>query len=685
MDDLTCAYEIKNIRRAWRWIKSNPDATYKNYCRSLYTSYAIADEDALDDLRDRLKRRIYEPSHATKIYFPKGSGILRPYSILTVEDQIVYQSLINVVAEKLIKRMENKYFKEVFGHLYAGKKSAFFYRKWTSGYKKLNEACRKAFNDGFVYGASFDLTACYDSLDHGVLRHFLSKIGCDEEFSHHLTDCLSRWTATNHRIYHHHGIPQGPLASGLLSEVVLRHFDIQRGSTRQVRYLRYVDDIRLYANSSDALRRMLVKLDMLSKDIGLFPQSSKIHIHRIKNIETEIKSLSNPPELVLKPSIVNQKRLYKRLVELSPRYRVNDVTRFKYMLASAEPCFKLNERVWRIYENHPELYGNIMRYFQRYSRLPKKVSNRLLSEIDKSPLYNAIHTEMLSTVDGRLDELSQKKLDRIIKKQWKPKLLTPDLQVAIGRIGIANGLFTYAQIRYALRSLQDWWARSQLVRELTDEYIGKPSVEFLINDRMKHDVDGDVCMMAAHVLDELDAEVIKPYRTLNRRAALIARKFGRIRRASGRICGIENALNHLMTQEVNDVKWKDFFKNRYKHAERQIISCRALADTNITAFVPALDVFNDLLLNALYKKDVSLGSYTLGKIGSVLNSTRLKFNYPSTFELAKVIHEKRLESELAHPIVRKTGKPTGRIKYSFLRKAKNLIYASCTELKVKFY
>lgn len=85
MSDLTRVHDIDNLQRAWRWVKSNPEAAYKRYCRGLYTAYAVAEERSLEDLRERLRRGTYTPTHATKIAFPKPSGILRPYSILTVE------------------------------------------------------------------------------------------------------------------------------------------------------------------------------------------------------------------------------------------------------------------------------------------------------------------------------------------------------------------------------------------------------------------------------------------------------------------------------------------------------------------------------------------------------------------------------------------------------------------------
>ena len=144
---------------------------------------------------------------------------------MSVEDQIVYQSAVNLIAEKLKPRVAHRYGKQVFGHQYASKSSIWFYKSWTKGYRAFNDAARQAFTDGFHETASFDLTACYDSLDHRVLRHFLGKLGLNPLFCARLGEWLEKWTATDRGIFHNHGIPQGPLSSGLLSEVVLSHFD----------------------------------------------------------------------------------------------------------------------------------------------------------------------------------------------------------------------------------------------------------------------------------------------------------------------------------------------------------------------------------------------------------------------------------------------------------------------------
>jgi hypothetical protein len=337
-----------------------------------------------------------------------------------VEDQIVYQAAVNLVAEKLHPRVSKRYNKEVFGHLYAGKTSTWFYRKWSDGYKAFNAAATKAFADGLTFTASFDLTAYYDSLDHGVLRHFLIKLGLDPDFCKQLTDWLEVWTATEREIYHNHGIPQGPLPSGLLSEVVLGHFDSLTAKGMKFRYLRYVDDIRLFAKTEKELRRALVSLDLLSKDVGLFPQSAKIGIHEITDIKEELKSISDPPEMSVQLPRADQAKLAKRIVELSPRFMVKDQTRFKYLVAHAVPSAALTARLWRILENHPDLYKSVCSYLRRYGRLPAGAARKAVAVIKANGLYHSVQAEFVNAIDGRLTAAEDRLLANYLRKIWLP-------------------------------------------------------------------------------------------------------------------------------------------------------------------------------------------------------------------------------------------------------------------------
>ena len=266
------------------------------------------------------------PSHASKVMIPKASGTLRPITLLTVEDQVVYQAIVNVIADILKPRTKRRY-RSVFAHLYGGKSSRFFYLRSQYLYRQMGvRPSRRLMPAVSGLLRRSILRRFITSIDHHVLRHFLIEIGVDDDVLRLLMDCLEKWTSSTWSngptaIYHRHGIPQGPLSSGMLSEVVLQHIDAagERGEARNTtRYLRYVDDIRILAKSEDHLRRKLIALDLASKEIGLFPQSSKINIREVKDPADEMKVVNRPAEddawTVLDPAL-----LLKRLLELSRR------------------------------------------------------------------------------------------------------------------------------------------------------------------------------------------------------------------------------------------------------------------------------------------------------------------------------------------------------------------------------
>jgi len=145
------------------------------------------------------------------------------------------------------------------------------------------------------------------------------------------------------------------------------------------------------------------------------------------------------------------------------------------------------------------------------------------------------------------------------------------------------------------------------------------------------------------------------------------------------LCGIQSSLLRLLG-EINSVNWKVFFRADYSKAERQAILCRALAETNVTAWVNAMDVLIDWILISLYRHDPSLGTYIPGSQGSIMNSSRLATSYPAVQAMLKSVHEKRHESNLSHAQQKRTGRSTRNIKYKYLKIAKPLIKAAINEI-----
>jgi len=680
------ASRLENLQRAWQWIRSNPDRTYKSHFRELYSAYATADGALLKHLKSRLDRSIFEPSDACKLFLPKPSGILRPYTLLGIEDQIVYQAMANVVAERLYPRVRRKYNRQVFGHQYAGTSSLWFYRRWTDGYKAFNKAAETVFASGYVWTASFDLTAFYDSIDHNVLQHMLRDIGLDNDFCTELTRLLNKWTATSTQIYHHHGIPQGPLSSGLISEAVLKHFDENFRTRFDVKYFRYVDDIRLFAKSEDHLRHALVSLDRLSKDVGLFPQSGKIDIHRVTDIRDELKSVSSPVETVLNGPVPDQPGIRRRLAELALRedgYRVTDSTRFKFLLAKADPSLRVLDRLWHVFEHAPHYYPQISAYLQKFRALPDKHGDRLLRHILTQDLYPAIRASLVTAADDRLSATRTKRLRSLLKKLWAPRTSAPELTAALWNALHHLSHLTERQSDYALLYSRTPWLRTRLHFGMPWFEIAKGRRDRLLNASMRSN-DADVSLAAAWLAALVDCEIRKPIRDIHPLAKIVLRESGKLRRADTKVCGIRQALQE-MTGIDFAVNWRKFFGKNYRHAESKIVACKGYFKTNPTAWVSMLDVFNDLLVDDLFKRDGSMGVRTLGKFGDVIGRKAFKTKFPNTHTLVDEVHKKRGEGELSHAVVHATKAKTGRIPFKWLKTGRRHMIAALAEIKAAGY
>jgi Reverse transcriptase (RNA-dependent DNA polymerase) len=672
-DNLAQAFALPNLRRAWRWITTNPEPQFKNYVRHIYRAYSLCAEENLTDLHSRLVKRSFTAHHSTKLFFPKKSGILRPYSLLCVEDQIVYQAIMNIVAESFPVHIRRRYQKQVFGHLYAGKRSRVFCKSWKSAYAKFSEALRKAFADGFLYTASFDLTACYDSIDHRVLKHFLLDLKFEPEFCDYLCELLRTWTSSSSSvpIYQGHGIPQGPPPSGLLSECVLRHFDDNGPASKAIRYFRYVDDIRLFAKSEKSIRKRLILLDRISKEVGLFPQSSKIDIHKVRDIDAEIKTISNPPEIILEPPHPDQKKIRRRIAQLTPRLNINNETRFKYVLGRATPRADLSKRLLKILEREPHLYVPISHHLMKVERLSRDNSRQCLQLAKAYDLYPAFTASLLTVLRGRIHPAYQLELIRHCKYLLiadPDRYEDPELEVATISVLLESGTLSWNQTRFNVLRRKDWWVRSEIIRYVQKELIGNPSYEFLLNGLLR-DKSVDVSLVGADFMITESGVVTEPRSGVNKIAQLALKAAGIISRVSATVCPISESMITILDPSLSIINWRKLLGPSYLNTIPKIIRWRGYATTDSTAWVNITDTINDVFLNALYTKDATIGTYILGSIGSVLTpgpGNRFMAKYPKLFNAVAEINRKRKESDLSHPITRLTGRPTRHIRFSEL-------------------
>src|SRR6266480_1342095 len=182
---------LANFQLAFDRVVRGQNRDYKAFSRHLYESYQLASSENLMALIDAIKTGTYEPSAATCIFQPKKSGVLRPLRILTLQDQIVYQAIANIVANAFRSEQRKAALNKNFGALVANKTTPFFYRGWKRCYRAFDTALADAYNRGNDYVADFDLVSFYELIDHTLLRAVLTKKIRNEELLELLFKCLS--------------------------------------------------------------------------------------------------------------------------------------------------------------------------------------------------------------------------------------------------------------------------------------------------------------------------------------------------------------------------------------------------------------------------------------------------------------------------------------------------------------
>lgn len=679
-----------NLERAWQWTRTNTERAYRLYSGDIWRAASLSVEHRITRIQDRLKHGTYAPEVATKLLLPKPSGVQRPYTLLSVSDQIVYQAFANVIAERLVTRVHGRYNRTTFGHLYAGKSSPFFYQRWKRSYRLYTDAMRAAFTKGFVYTASFDLTACYDSIDHAVIRRSLQDLRLDGDFIDQFLKLLSHWTgysAGKKRILHGHGIPQGPLPSGLIAETVLRYFD-DADSRKGMKYFRYVDDIRLFAKDERSLRHALVALDVRSKELGLFPQSSKIHIHRVTRIEDEFKTISLPaghPGSVLPRTPV---AIEAELRRLSARFDVSNPTRFKFLLASAPASNPLAQRLAEIIGRDPGLYESAFRYIERIPRLSQKSSEALMRLLRKHDVYPGFAAALMRAVRVNLHHKSRRSVNAYARTCLAGPNRTRDPQLYAAAVAVLafDGKLSFAQTKSAIESKISWWTRAACLPLADELAIGRPSFESLVHQALKDPV-ADVALVAAELAVTRRLARPVPLADVHEAGQEVLRKFGVIGRMAKPGCEIAPLVAQVLGPAAKGLDWRRLFdKRHYRLVTARFAVWRGYKDTDPTAWVALTDTINDILLGQLFPHDGTIGGYKVGSIGGVLGSPTSAFatKYPLMWRASEDLHTLRLESDLSHPLVKKSGRPTRRIRYREIAPVVKVLRAGWGELHAKW-
>ena len=353
----TSLISLRNLDLAWSRITTAKNLQHKRMFRDLYSAYEPGRRANLMLLREHLKGG-WKPTSPIRIYMPKPSGLLRPLTLLTLDDQIVLQGIANLVAKQVFDRRRAVEGRVVFSNCLSSRDSIFFLQDWRLTYHRFTERLQRHLDSGHQWIAHFDLAAFYETISHRALQSIVAPAGGGVEVWRMIRDWLCVWTSSQGGIPVDHGIPQGPIASDFLAEVFLLPLDEAMIRTA-IPYIRYVDDIRVLAKTEAEVRKAAITLELECRRLSLIPQSSKFSVSRASTLNEALGALPSIVESTgreaYEPEMdeVTATAILREAIKGRPA-RVQDKSRLRYVLYRCGRCNEVLKWTLKLLPRHPE-------------------------------------------------------------------------------------------------------------------------------------------------------------------------------------------------------------------------------------------------------------------------------------------------------------------------------------------
>jgi len=657
---LSRLFSKPNLILAWRRITSSKDVRYKNYFRHLIEAYELSYEDNIKYLYYRLKNDKYKPHSSVRIYYPKASGLQRPISLLCLEDQIVYQAIANLYAEKVRDRRQNLIGKSVYSN-WLGKKNhpEFFLRDWKLGFSSLRTRMIYWYKKGYSFMMEFDLAAFYDTIPHDLLLKVIAPKGGNSELIDFISKCLKTWTSEMKSYEHGHGIPQGPIASDFLAECIM--LPIDERMQLSYKYLRYVDDIRILGQSELEVQNAIVDLDILCRERGLIPSSEKTGIIKIADQNHLVEKIPAVPLYGERTSniIVNQKDLEAEfksafIIENS-RIKVVDKTKFRYTLFRSGPSDFLLRTVKNLWEHNPYFIDVFSSFLENYSR-DDEIIYLCLEAIKSSP-YDFVRGE------------AWKLLSRMCYTEERKLLLDTAIQASklkkfpATKIGVYIFLLGCEQCGLGRHSKWMMFEKSSLIQAivLNNYLINQKDDLKLVNQILKRRLpDPSLALAMPFVsskltLDQLEKDISDIHPVAQNVFSVL-----------GIIQSVKKIRSDIIGDKLNSrfkiVKWNKWITllgSEYQHAHMFLVIAEKNFKINRSFWLAQQDAFNDALFRAfqsfLRNKNAPGNIMTIYPNGTLINYGKMLNNltftnaYPNLAYHLKEVHNRRNRLPSSHP------------------------------------
>jgi hypothetical protein len=237
--------ERLNLGVAWRRVKY--DLKHRSFLALPYEVELIeTDLDGwLGSIDTSLRSDTYNPGPMVVCDVPKPGFLIRPGSHLSLADRVVYTAAVGACFAQIHGSLQWAQGAVDFAYPISRRSER---RVMASqpipGWQHFRERSKAILAEQGITHALFgDIAAFYENIDISMLTSDLRSLNSDPDVIKLLSMCLNRWAQVTGR-----GIPQGISASDIIAKLYLNSVDLNLRA-EGFRHLRYVDDVRVFADS----------------------------------------------------------------------------------------------------------------------------------------------------------------------------------------------------------------------------------------------------------------------------------------------------------------------------------------------------------------------------------------------------------------------------------------------------